>query len=117
GHQVERQPAEMVWRYGSETTVPDWRKRLVCSRCGIAADGGVFIGVFFRGGAKHMAKPLPNLRTLTHEVQADLGSGRDIDKPRSRSRYTPGMNNVGYVPPGKYFQYSELHHMLSEIYN
>jgi hypothetical protein len=64
-----------------------------------------------------MAKPLPNLRTLTHEVQADLGSGRDIDKPRSRSRYTPGMNNVGYVPPGKYFQYSELHQMLSEIYN
>jgi hypothetical protein len=24
----------MVQRYGAETTVPDWRERLVCSRCG-----------------------------------------------------------------------------------
>jgi Zn finger protein HypA/HybF involved in hydrogenase expression len=31
-HQVE--PAEMSKRYGPETTVPDWRNRLVCSRCG-----------------------------------------------------------------------------------
>jgi hypothetical protein len=30
-HQVEPDPAR---RYGPETTVPDWRKRLVCSRCG-----------------------------------------------------------------------------------
>jgi hypothetical protein len=34
GHQVEPDPAEMARRYGPETTVPDWRKRLVCSRCG-----------------------------------------------------------------------------------
>ena len=27
-------PAEMARRYGPETTVPEWRKRLVCSRCG-----------------------------------------------------------------------------------
>ena len=33
-HQVEPDPAEMARRYGPETTVPDWRKRLVCSRCG-----------------------------------------------------------------------------------
>jgi hypothetical protein len=26
--------AEMARRYGPETTVPDWHKRLVCSRCG-----------------------------------------------------------------------------------
>ena len=32
-HQVELDPAEMARRYGPETTVPDWRKRLVCSRC------------------------------------------------------------------------------------
>jgi hypothetical protein len=31
---VEPDPAEMAQRYGPETTVPDWRKRLVCSRCG-----------------------------------------------------------------------------------
>jgi hypothetical protein len=48
GHQVEpaaaslhaaeggtsADPAEMARRYGPATTVPDWHKRLVCSRCG-----------------------------------------------------------------------------------
>ena len=33
-HQVEPDPVEMARRYGPETTVLDWHKRLVCSRCG-----------------------------------------------------------------------------------
>ena len=33
-HQVEPDPAEMAAQYGAETTVPDWRERLVCSKCG-----------------------------------------------------------------------------------
>jgi hypothetical protein len=33
-HQVEPDPAEMAERYGAEMTVPEWRRRLVCSRCG-----------------------------------------------------------------------------------
>lgn len=33
-HQVEPDPAEMAARYGAETSVLDWRERLVCSRCG-----------------------------------------------------------------------------------
>jgi len=33
-HQVEPDPAEMARRYGPETTIPDWRLRLVCSRYG-----------------------------------------------------------------------------------
>ena len=33
-HQVEPDPAEQAERYGAETTVPDWRDRLVCSDCG-----------------------------------------------------------------------------------
>jgi hypothetical protein len=32
-HQVEPDPGEMAERYGAETTVPDWRQRLVCSPC------------------------------------------------------------------------------------
>ena len=32
--QVEPDPAEMASRYGAETSVLDWRERLVCSRCG-----------------------------------------------------------------------------------
>ena len=34
GHQVEPDPAEMAARYGANTSVLDWRKRLVCSGCG-----------------------------------------------------------------------------------
>jgi hypothetical protein len=33
-HQVEPDPAEMARRYVPATTVLDWHKRLVCSRCG-----------------------------------------------------------------------------------
>jgi hypothetical protein len=33
-HQVEPDPAEMAFRYGADTSVLDWRERLVCSRCG-----------------------------------------------------------------------------------
>jgi hypothetical protein len=33
-YQVEPDPAEMARRYGPETPVADWHKRLVCSRCG-----------------------------------------------------------------------------------
>src|SRR5215472_6260739 len=33
-HQVEPDPAEMAERYGADTAVPEWRERLVCSKCG-----------------------------------------------------------------------------------
>jgi len=33
-HQVEPNPVETARRFGADTTIPDWRKRLVCSRCG-----------------------------------------------------------------------------------
>jgi hypothetical protein len=33
-HQVEPDPAEMAARYGADTSVLDWRERLVCSKCG-----------------------------------------------------------------------------------
>ena len=34
GHRIEPEAAEMAKRYGPETTVIDWSKRLVCSLCG-----------------------------------------------------------------------------------
>jgi hypothetical protein len=34
GHRAEPEPAKIAQRYGAETTVPDWRPRLVCSHCG-----------------------------------------------------------------------------------
>jgi hypothetical protein len=33
-HQVEADPAEIAARYGAQTQVPEWRERLVCSKCG-----------------------------------------------------------------------------------
>ena len=33
-HRVEPDPAEMAARYGAGTTVIDWHRRLVCSKCG-----------------------------------------------------------------------------------
>jgi hypothetical protein len=33
-HRVEPDPAAMAQRYGADTTVRDWHKRLICSRCG-----------------------------------------------------------------------------------
>ena len=33
-HRVEPDPAAMAERYGADTTVRDWHKRLVCSACG-----------------------------------------------------------------------------------
>jgi hypothetical protein len=33
-HQVEPNPAAMAERYGADTAVCDWHKRLICSRCG-----------------------------------------------------------------------------------
>ena len=34
GHQIEPEPAEMAQRYGPETTVIEWSRRLVCAICG-----------------------------------------------------------------------------------
>jgi DNA-directed RNA polymerase subunit RPC12/RpoP len=44
GRQVEPDAAEMVARYGADTPVPDWRDRLVCSRCGSRAIDMVVTG-------------------------------------------------------------------------
>jgi hypothetical protein len=33
-HRVEPDPAELARRYGADTPVPEWHRRLVCSRCG-----------------------------------------------------------------------------------
>src|SRR5215467_637081 len=34
GHQVEPDPVEMATRYGAETSVLDWREKLVFFKCG-----------------------------------------------------------------------------------
>jgi len=43
-HQVEPDPAEMAARYGADTSVLDWRERLVCSKSGGRKIGFVVTG-------------------------------------------------------------------------
>ena len=43
-HQVEPDSAEMAARYGADTSVLDWRERLVCSECGCREVGFVVTG-------------------------------------------------------------------------
>jgi hypothetical protein len=42
--QIEPNPAELAERYGGGVPVPDWRDRLVCSRCGSRDIDMVLIG-------------------------------------------------------------------------
>jgi hypothetical protein len=44
-HKVEPDPAEMATRYDAETSVLDWRERLVCCRCGVRQVDTVVAGV------------------------------------------------------------------------
>jgi hypothetical protein len=62
-------------------------------------------------------KTFPDLHALTVEVRAALGTEIYIDKPDSRSWYTCTSEHINYVPPNKYFPYSQLHEMLSKIYS
>jgi hypothetical protein len=34
GRRAEPDPAQMAERYGAQMLVPEWRERLVCSKCG-----------------------------------------------------------------------------------
>jgi hypothetical protein len=34
GYAAERDHAKVAQRHGADTTVPEWRERLVCSACG-----------------------------------------------------------------------------------
>ena len=43
-HQVEPDSAEMAARYGADTSVLDWRERLVCSERGCREVGFVVTG-------------------------------------------------------------------------
>jgi hypothetical protein len=41
---AEPDPAELTRRYGADTSIPDWHRRLLCSRCGGRAIDFVLTG-------------------------------------------------------------------------
>jgi len=49
-HQVEPDPAEVAARYGADTSVLDWRERLICSKCGCVEVDFVVTGTARRAG-------------------------------------------------------------------
>jgi hypothetical protein len=48
GHRVEPDAAELARRHGTETTVPEWRARLLCSACGSRSVDMVVTGTEWR---------------------------------------------------------------------
>jgi hypothetical protein len=56
-HQVEPDPAEMAARYGADTSVLDWRERLVCSESGCREVHFVVTGAVRRAGWIHSQPP------------------------------------------------------------
>jgi hypothetical protein len=44
GRRSELDPAEITKRYGADMPVPEWRERLVCSKCGSHDVGMVATG-------------------------------------------------------------------------
>jgi hypothetical protein len=69
---VEPDPAEMTARYGADTPVRGWHKRLVCSRCGGREGGSI------RAGLGTGAPPFGPLQIFTDQAfqPAALKSGR-----------------------------------------
>ena len=56
-HQVEPDPAEMAARYTADTSVIDWRERLVCSKCGGRLADMVVTGTRRRRGVVAIRAP------------------------------------------------------------
>ena len=48
-HQLEPDPAEQAQQHGAETSVLDWRRRLVCSKCGSREIDMIVTGTRRRG--------------------------------------------------------------------
>src|SRR5215471_2070169 len=72
GHQVEPDPVEMATRYGAETSVLDWREKLVFFKCGSRGapgrnTGGHAIRALTREAVASPADHLP-------EAKADLST-------------------------------------------
>jgi hypothetical protein len=49
-HQNKADPADIAWIFGADLAVAEWRKRLVCSRCGSRDVEVLFMG---RRRARH----------------------------------------------------------------
>src|SRR5215471_3946863 len=88
GHQVEPDPVEMATRYGAETSVLDWREKLVFFKCGSRGapgrnTGGHAIRALTR---EAVASPADHIRRSTlrrayrtsrNESAAQCGSSSD----------------------------------------
>jgi hypothetical protein len=110
-HQVEPDPAEQARRYGDGTTVPDWRERLVCSRCGSRRVDMVVTGTMrrwsvcedlLRRAENALASPKANVRRCpvgVIETSAALAACLlvlAVAVALDRRPYRPGKRN--YIP-------------------
>ena len=89
-HQVEPDPAEMAARYGAETSVLDWREKLVCSRSGGRQADMVVTGT--RSEAVPCGPNLGPKRPATGRNETD----RDRGTPHGATPPTPPGIRVTY---------------------
>jgi hypothetical protein len=83
-HQVEPDPAAMAGRYGAETTVPDWRERLVCSKRDSRDIDMVVTGTERRQGGANRNGPQRSLVS-----GPEVGSGWIADLRQWSRRFRP----------------------------
>ena len=104
GHRAEPDPAEIAQRYGAETTVPDWRERLVCSqmrqpqyrhggdrdRAGIAVTAPLL--------SKSPSRPLPTYCSHSHRIFCSALGHDDL----WRERFWASKPHLPRLPPAVY---------------
>ena len=84
GYQGEPEPAELSLRYGSNTTVLDWRERLVCSKYGGREVDFVASGTPAISGTRKIARSAPASVPMTR-------AAFDLPSRTTRSSRQPAM--------------------------
>jgi hypothetical protein len=99
GHRAEPDAAEIAQRYGGETTVPEWRARLVCSHCGSrdCRYGGDRDRARRDRPLRGATSPLPSVFGSCLRTATMGGKQREIN-----ARYRRGVAGRGIIcpPPG-----------------
>jgi hypothetical protein len=86
GHQVEPDPVEMATRYGAETSVLDWREKLVFFKCGSRGAPG-------RSTGGHAIRALTASQKRGWLRARELGKGWRAT-PTPSSSYTLGSQRI-----------------------
>ena len=107
GHQVEPDPVEMATRYGAETSVLDWREKLVFFKCGSRGapgrnTGGHAIRALTREAvaspADHIRRSTLRRAYRTSRNESAARCGSSSDSPQEGAGFEPSVpREIGFV--------------------